>query len=48
MALWLSILLHLVGVEIYLNLTGAEGERLRNVNFEGQLEAGMENRGVRG
>jgi hypothetical protein len=34
MALWLSILMHLVGVE-----------RLRNVSLERQLEAGMENSG---
>jgi hypothetical protein len=45
MALWLSILMHLVGVEIYLNLAGSEGERLRNVSLERQLEAGMENSG---
>jgi hypothetical protein len=48
MAIWLSLLMHLVGVEIYLNLTGAEGERLRNVSFERQLEAGMENPGNAG
>jgi hypothetical protein len=48
MAIWLSLLMHLVGVEIYLNLTGAEGERLRNVSFERQLEAGMENPGSAG
>jgi hypothetical protein len=45
MALWFSILMHLVGMEIYLYLTGAEGEMLRNVSFEKQLEAGMEELG---
>jgi hypothetical protein len=48
MAIWLSLLMHLVGVEIYLNLTGAEREMLRNVSFERQLEAGMENLGSAG
>jgi hypothetical protein len=40
MALWMAILLHIVGVEIYLNLTPVEGHRLRNVSYERQLEAG--------
>jgi uncharacterized membrane protein len=48
MALWLAIFIHLVGVELYLGLTPAEGERLRNVSYERQLEAGFENPGSAG
>lgn len=48
MALWMSILLHLVGVEIYLNLTPRESERLRKVSYERQLEAGFKNPGSAG
>lgn len=48
MALWMSILLHLVGVEIYLNLTPRESQRLRKVSYERQLEAGFKNPGSAG
>jgi hypothetical protein len=48
MAAWLSIFLHTIGVEIYLNLTPAEGERLRRVSYAKQLEAGMKNPGSAG
>lgn len=48
MAAWLSIFLHTIGVEIYLNLTPAEGERLRRVSYAKQLEAGMRNPGSAG
>ena len=48
MAMWLAIFLHGVGVEIYLNLTGNEGERLRNVSYERQLEAGYQHPGSAG
>jgi uncharacterized membrane protein len=48
MALWLATFIHLVGVEIYLGLTPAEGERLRNVSYERQLEAGFTNPGSAG
>ena len=48
MAMWLAIFLHGVGVEIYLNLTSAEGERLRNVSYERQLEAGYQHPGSAG
>ncbi|KAH8687302.1 hypothetical protein BGZ60DRAFT_438897 [Tricladium varicosporioides] len=41
MALWLAIFMHLIGVEIYLNLTPRESERLRAVSYERQLEAGF-------
>jgi uncharacterized protein (UPF0333 family) len=48
MGLLLSLLMHLIGVEIYLNLTPAESERLRNVSYEKQLEAGHKNPGSSG
>ncbi|KAE9369975.1 hypothetical protein N431DRAFT_493659 [Stipitochalara longipes BDJ] len=48
MALWLSILLHLVGVEIYLNLTPGETHRMRTVSYERQLEAGFSHPGSTG
>jgi hypothetical protein len=48
MAWWLAILMHLVGVELYLALTPAESERLRKVSYEKQLEAGFENPGSSG
>ena len=48
MALWMSILLHLVGVEIYLNLTPAEGTRLRSISYERQLEGGFAHPGSAG
>ncbi|KAI9844085.1 MAG: hypothetical protein M1837_005798 [Sclerophora amabilis] len=47
-AIWLAIFLHVVGVEIYLNLTPAETDRLRNVSYERQLEAGYEHPGSAG
>ncbi len=47
-ALWLALFLHTFGVEIYLNLTKAKGERLRNVSYERQLEAGYEHPGSAG
>ncbi|KAF9880415.1 hypothetical protein CkaCkLH20_02369 [Colletotrichum karsti] len=40
-ALWIALTIHAVGVEIYLRLTPAEAERLRNVSYKRQLEAGM-------
>ena len=48
MAVWMAIFLHTVGVEIYLNLTPAEGDRLRRVSYERQLEAGKKNPGSAG
>ncbi|KAI9729801.1 MAG: hypothetical protein M1818_008378 [Claussenomyces sp. TS43310] len=41
MAMWLAIILHLVGVEIYLALTPREGNRVRQVSYERQLEQGF-------
>ncbi|ORY16407.1 hypothetical protein BCR34DRAFT_637899 [Clohesyomyces aquaticus] len=43
MALWLALAIHAVGVEIYLHITPKEAERLRNVSFARQMEAGMKN-----
>jgi uncharacterized membrane protein len=48
MASWIAIFLHAVGVEIYLNLTTTEGERLRNVSYQKQLEAGLQHPGSAG
>lgn len=48
MAIWISIFLHGVGVEIYLALTPRESQRLREVSYEKQLEAGMDNPGSAG
>ncbi|KAK0101807.1 hypothetical protein ONS95_006957 [Cadophora gregata] len=48
MALWLALFLHGVGVEVYLNLTPREGERLRMVSYERQLERGVKNPGSAG
>nr|EAQ71240.1 hypothetical protein MGCH7_ch7g647 [Pyricularia oryzae 70-15] len=47
-ALWLATAIHMIGVEIYLMLTPAEHERLRNVSYQRQLEAGMKNPGRAG
>ena len=41
MAGWIGLAIHLIGAEVYLALTPAEGERLRRVSFERQLERGM-------
>lgn len=48
MATWLAIAIHAIGVEIYLNLTPAESQRLRTVSYERQLEAGFKNPGSAG
>lgn len=48
MAIWLALFMHLVGVEIYLALTPIEGQRLRNVSYERQLEAGFKHPGSAG
>lgn len=41
MAMWMALILHLVGVEIYLNLTPRESIRLRQVSYERQMEKGL-------
>jgi uncharacterized membrane protein len=48
MCVWLAYFMHAVGVEIYLHLTKAEGERLRRVSYERQLERGMRQPGRAG
>ncbi|KAL3424405.1 hypothetical protein PVAG01_03686 [Phlyctema vagabunda] len=48
MALWLALLMHLIGVEMYLSLTTRETERLRQVSYERQLERGFKNPGSAG
>jgi len=48
MAMWLALALHAFGVELYLNLTPREGERLRQVSYERQLEGGFKNPGNAG
>jgi len=48
MAMWLALILHLVGVEIYLALTPRESNRLRQVSYERQMERGFKNPGSAG
>ncbi|KAK7413281.1 hypothetical protein QQX98_007869 [Neonectria punicea] len=48
MALCLALAIHAIGVEIYLQLTPAEYECLRNVCYHRQLEAGFKNPGSAG
>ncbi|KUM61982.1 hypothetical protein ACN42_g5096 [Penicillium freii] len=48
MAMWLALVMHAVGVELYLQLTPKEAERLRNVSYKRQLAAGMKNPGSAG
>ncbi len=45
---WLALALHAVGVEIYLQLTPRESERLRGVSYQRQLEAGFSHTGSSG
>ncbi|KAL8831684.1 MAG: hypothetical protein Q9191_000729 [Dirinaria sp. TL-2023a] len=45
---WLALFLHAVGVEIYLQLTPRESERLRTVSYQRQLEAGFRHPGSSG
>ena len=48
MAMWLALFIHAAGIEIYLKLTPKEGERLRSVSYQRQLEAGIRNPGSAG
>lgn len=48
MAFWLALVLHMFGTEVYLSLTPAEANRLRNVSYRRQLEAGHSNPGNAG
>ncbi|KAM0818685.1 putative Microtubule associated protein [Seiridium cardinale] len=45
---WLALNLHVLGVELYLRLTTAEHERLRNYSYKRQLEAGLADPGSAG
>jgi hypothetical protein len=45
---WIAWWIHAVLVELYLRLTPAESERLREVSFERQRERGMKNPGSAG
>jgi hypothetical protein len=47
-AAWLALAIHVFAVEVYLRLTPAEGERLRRISYQRQLEAGMRNPGNEG
>lgn len=47
-AVWLSLALHAIGVELYLALTPKETRRLRQVSYERQLERGYKNPGSAG
>lgn len=47
-AAWLALFLHAIGVEIYLRLTPKEGERLRKISYQRQLEAGFKHPGSAG
>ncbi|KAF9880619.1 hypothetical protein CkaCkLH20_01661 [Colletotrichum karsti] len=46
--LWICLLLHVVGVEVYLWMTPRESERLRLISYEKQLEAGYRQPGSAG
>ncbi|KAI9150403.1 microtubule associated protein [Paramyrothecium foliicola] len=47
-ACWLALFIHIFAVELYLRLTPAEGERLRRISYQRQLEAGYRNPGNAG
>ena len=47
-AIWLALVLHAIGVEVYLALTPKEGTRLRYVSYQRQLEAGYRHPGSAG
>ena len=46
--IWIALMLHAIGVELYLNLTPRESQRLRKISYQKQLEAGMSNAGSAG
>ncbi|KAK1235624.1 hypothetical protein PQX77_001143 [Marasmius sp. AFHP31] len=47
-AVWIALVLHAVGVEIYIHLTPGETARLRKVSYQRQLERGMTRPGSMG
>ncbi|KAH7018201.1 uncharacterized protein B0I36DRAFT_388455 [Microdochium trichocladiopsis] len=48
MAAWVAFAIHILGVEIYIKLTPAEHERLRQISYERQRKAGFRNPGRAG
>ncbi|KAM0304523.1 hypothetical protein ACHAPM_002622 [Fusarium culmorum] len=48
LAVWMALAIHAIGVEVYLQLTPAETERLRKVSYQRQLERGFKNPGSSG
>ncbi|KAE9980093.1 hypothetical protein EG328_000458 [Venturia inaequalis] len=46
--LWLALMINAIGIEIYISLTPREHERLRQVSYERQQEAGMSHAGSSG
>lgn len=44
-AAWLALVIHCVAVEVYLNMTAEEGERLRRLSYQRQVEAGIAKNG---
>lgn len=48
MSAWLAFWIHAIGIEVYLRLTPAEGERLRKVSYERQVERGFSHPGSAG
>lgn len=48
MALWLGFFIHVIGIELYLQLTPAESHRLRQISYKKQVEAGFRNPGFSG
>jgi len=47
-SLWLALVLHVFGAEVYISLTQDESERLRRVSYQRQLDAGYANPGSAG
>ncbi|KAH6695182.1 hypothetical protein F5X68DRAFT_272626 [Plectosphaerella plurivora] len=47
-ACWIGFIIHAVGIELYLHLTPAEHERLRQISYQRQVKAGMRHPGSAG
>ncbi|RPA96050.1 hypothetical protein L873DRAFT_1695832, partial [Choiromyces venosus 120613-1] len=45
MSIWVALVLHAIGIEIYIRLTSGESERLRKVSYAKQKAAGMKTPG---
>ncbi|XEU97453.1 hypothetical protein FSHL1_002739 [Fusarium sambucinum] len=45
---WIALAIHAIGVEVYLHLTPAEFERLRQISYQRQQERGFKNPGSSG